>query len=45
MNMQSRLPKELERYTLSPPWQQEQQDEARRRKALEEYAKRASCSR
>ena len=43
MNMQCRLPKELERYTLSPPWQQEQQDEARKRKALEELRKRRSC--
>jgi hypothetical protein len=41
--MPARLPKELERFTLSPPWQQEQQDEARRRKALEELRKRAAC--
>ncbi|WP_263854104.1 hypothetical protein [Sphingomonas parva] len=40
--MQSRLPPELERYTLSPPWQQEQQDEARRRKAIQELQRRAA---
>ena len=40
--MKSRLPPELERYTLSPPWQQEQLDEARRRKAVEELQKRAA---
>jgi hypothetical protein len=40
--MKSRLPAELERFTLSPPWQQEQQDEARKRKALDEFRRRCS---
>jgi hypothetical protein len=41
--MTSRIPPELERYTLSPDWLQEQLDEKRRRKALEEFRGRTAA--
>ena len=42
LQMTSRIPPELERYTLSPNWLQEQQDEKRRRKALDELRSRVA---
>jgi hypothetical protein len=35
-----RLPPELRRYTLSPNWVQQERDEERRRRALEEFRRR-----
>jgi hypothetical protein len=36
------FPRELERFTLSPAWEEEQRDEARRRKAAEELRQRTA---
>ena len=43
LQMTSRIPPELERYTLSPNWLQDQQDEKRRRKAVEELRSRTAA--
>ena len=37
---QHRLPAELERYTVAPSWMEAHQDEARRRRAAEEFRQR-----
>jgi hypothetical protein len=40
----SKVPVELQRYTLAPRWVQQENDEKRRRRALEEFKRRVQVT-
>jgi hypothetical protein len=40
----SKLPIELQRYTIAPSWVQQENDEKRRRRALEEFRRRVQVT-
>ena len=40
----SKLPIELQRYTIAPSWVQQENDDKRRRRALEEFKRRVQVT-